>query len=107
MRPVDLAEFREKNVLRCEESFYPLATRSFTDIAAALAEETGEVARIAYRVRNGKLTEDEARANLAGELADVLTYVDIFAARAGIDLSEALREKFNVVSGRVGSLVLL
>jgi NTP pyrophosphatase (non-canonical NTP hydrolase) len=52
------------------------------------------------------LTDDE-RQRLAYELADVVTYTDLLAEWAGIDLGEAMREKFNAVSERVNSKVKL
>jgi NTP pyrophosphatase (non-canonical NTP hydrolase) len=50
---------------------------------------------------------DEERQELALELADVQAYLDLLARRAGIDLGAATREKFNIVSDRVGSDVKL
>lgn len=94
---------RLENERRCEESFYPVASRSPNDWAAAIAEECGEVARIAKRIRDGKITEEEAYVEMAHELADVVMYVDLLAARLGIDLAGAVAEKFNLVSERVGS----
>jgi NTP pyrophosphatase (non-canonical NTP hydrolase) len=44
---------------------------------------------------------DEKRAALADELADVMTYLDILAFRAGIDLGEATIRKWNEISERV------
>lgn len=44
---------------------------------------------------------------LALELADVVTYADLLAARMDIDLGEAVREKFNEVSDRVKSRITL
>ena len=41
------------------------------------------------------------------ELADVVCYLDLLAFRLGIDLGEAVRDKFNRVSERVGSDVKL
>jgi NTP pyrophosphatase (non-canonical NTP hydrolase) len=102
-RPLTFDRLRVQNVARCRECFYPVESRSATDWACALAEETGEVARICVRLRNGKLTRAQARALLAGELADVVTYVDLLADRCGIDLDDAVREKFAEVSRRVAS----
>lgn len=49
---------------------------------------------------------DEAAAlneNIGKELADVVIYADLLAARLGISLGDAVRKKFNEVSERVGS----
>ncbi len=44
---------------------------------------------------------------LAHEMADYVTYTDILALQFGIDLGTTVREKFNVVSERVGCTVFL
>ena len=48
------------------------------------------------------LTLDEARPDVAKELADVVTYLDLLAFRCGVDLGRATMDKFNEVSERVG-----
>lgn len=68
----------------------------------AVMGELGEAANIIKKVKRGDMTLDEARPSLAKELADVQTYLDILAFRAGINLGEATRDKFNEVSKRVG-----
>ncbi len=85
-----------------------------------MAGEAGEACDVVKKVRR----EDEAyvgeslvssspvislagRRALASELADVVCYADLLAARAGIDLGEAIRKKFNEVSERRGSEVKL
>lgn len=69
--------------------------------------ELGEAANLIKKVERGDLTLEEAREALGKELADVQTYLDILAFRAGVDLGEATRKKFNEVSVRVGSQVRL
>lgn len=44
---------------------------------------------------------------LANELADILTYLDLVAYRAGVDLTQAVLDKWNVVSVRVESNIRL
>lgn len=73
----------------------------------AVTGELGETANLIKKIERGDLTLDEARADLAKELADVQTYLDILAFRAGIDLGRATVEKFNEVSIRVGSTIRL
>jgi len=67
----------------------------------AVCGELGEAANYIKKIERGDMTLDEGRPLLAEELADVATYLDILAFRAGIDLGEATREKFNKVSKRV------
>lgn len=69
----------------------------------AVLGELGEAANIIKKIERGDFSLDEARISLAKEFADVVAYLDILAHRAGIDLGEATRAKFNEVSVRVGS----
>lgn len=71
----------------------------------AITGELGEAANIIKKVDRGDMTMDEARPLLAKEFADVATYLDITAMRAGINLGQAVKDKFNEVSIRVGSPV--
>mgnify|MGYP000918158283 len=76
----------------------------------ALAGEVGEACNIIKKIERGDYTDEEregANAQLADELCDILTYVDLLAHRAGIDLSSATYKKWNEVSVRVGSAVRL
>lgn len=73
----------------------------------AVTGELGEAANLIKKIERGDMTLDEARDDLAKELADVATYLDILAFRAGVDLGEATRWKFNEVSRRVGCAVRL
>lgn len=67
--------------------------------------ELGEAANIIKKIERGDFTLEEARPALAKEFADVVTYLDILAARAGVNLGEATIAKFNEVSKRVGSKI--
>lgn len=73
----------------------------------AVAGEVGEAANIIKKIERGDLTEEEARPLLAKELADVQIYLDLLAARAGVDLGRATRHKFNEVSRRVQAAVFI
>lgn len=80
---------------------------SLNDWCTAITGELGEAADILKKVRRGDFSLEEGRPDLAKELADVQTYLDILAFRAGIDLGQATIDKFNKVSERVGSPVQL
>jgi NTP pyrophosphatase (non-canonical NTP hydrolase) len=99
-RTLSLAELRRQNVARCEESFYPLGDWSESDWATALAGEVGEAANLVKKRRRG---EHIPASDVGKELADVVIYADLLAARMGIDLSAAIVQKFNEVSDRVAS----
>jgi NTP pyrophosphatase (non-canonical NTP hydrolase) len=84
------------------------------DWAAAMAGECGEACNIVKKLRrietgHGATThagekheETELLPKLADELADVVIYTDLLAARYGLDLGEAVRNKFNEVSDKRG-----
>lgn len=73
----------------------------------AVTGELGEAANLIKKIHRGDLTLEEGREALGKELADIVTYLDILAMRAGVDLGEATIDKFNEVSLRVGSPVHL
>lgn len=73
----------------------------------AVLGELGEAANIIKKVERGDLTLEEARPALAREFADVQTYLDILAYRAGVNLGDATLDKWNEVSVRVQSTIRL
>lgn len=80
---------------------------SLSDWYTAMSGEAGEAGNVLTKIRRGDFTLEAARPKLASEFADVVIYLDILAKQAGIDLGEAVRDKFNEVSNRVGSTVML
>ena len=88
----------------------------------AVIGELGEYANNRKKYERGDLTFEEYKPLAEKELADVQTYLDILAMRCldshgrhvrpvidsnGIDLGRATMDKFNEVSERVGSNVVL
>lgn len=71
----------------------------------AVIGELGEYANLKKKIERGDLTMENTKGDLARELADVVTYLDILAFRLGIDLGQAVMDKFNEVSERVGSSI--
>lgn len=67
----------------------------------AVCGELGEAANIIKKIERGDMTLDEARADLGREIADVQTYLDLLAHRAGVDLGAATIAKWNEVSERI------
>lgn len=80
---------------------------SLSDWATATAGELGEAANIVKKIRRGDFTLEEGKEMLAKELADIQTYLDLWAMAAGIDLGQATIDKFNEVSKRVDSDVFI
>lgn len=99
---LSFAQLREISVPRCEESFFPLMSKDGPWWGNAMAGECGEACNEVKKIdRDGWTPERQQK--LAKELADVVIYADLLAARFGIDLGAAVAEKFNEVSLRVGS----
>lgn len=73
----------------------------------ATVGELGELANLLKKVRRGDFTLEEKMPDIRKEFADVVIYFDILALQFGIDLGEAVREKFNEVSHRVGAEVFI
>lgn len=80
---------------------------SLNDWLTAVVGELGEAANLLKKIRRGDFTIDQARPELADELADVLTYLDILASQCGINLGKATIDKFNRVSQKVSSNIFI
>ena len=95
---LSFADLREQNVPRCLEAFgHRLDDWSLQDWACAMGGECGEALNLVKKTRrDGDLAT--RRKALADELADLIIYADLLAARADIDLGQAVRDKFNRVS---------
>lgn len=100
-------ELRRQNVQRCEVAFHPLAAWSPADWAVAVGGELGEAMNLIKKLRRHADGTNTAKdpptahaivALIADELADTVIYTDLLAARLGINLEEAVRDKFNAVS---------
>lgn len=113
-----LHQLRNANVERCEGAFHPIEAWSLTDWACAAAGEMGETCNVVKKLRRLDINSGFSRqteqwdphglfTDLGDEIADTVIYLDLLAARAGINLSDAVRAKFNAVSERIGSGVKL
>ena len=102
--PLTFFELRRANIARCQEVFHPLASWSPTDWACALAGETGEACNLIKKLRRGEPVDV---GQILLELADVVIYADLLAARLGMSLNDFVMWKFNEVSLRRGSTRLL
>ncbi|WP_338508675.1 MazG-like family protein [Pseudomonas poae] len=95
-------ELRAANIERCNTSFFALDSKDGPWWGNAMAGECGEACNVVKKIDRDGLTADRIIA-LGKELADVVTYADLLAARYGIDLGQAVALKFNEVSQRVSS----
>jgi NTP pyrophosphatase (non-canonical NTP hydrolase) len=108
MKPLTFRRLREKNVLRCEKAFkHRLRDWSLAEWSNAMAGECGEACNITKKILRRDKPMKEYREELAKEIADVVVYADLVAAAAGVDLEEAVIQKFNEVSDRKKSKIKL
>lgn len=68
----------------------------------AVAGEAGEMCNVIKKIDRGDNIPN-ATQQLADEVADIVCYLDLLCQHAGIDLSDAIVNKFNKVSERIGS----
>lgn len=83
---------------------------SLAEWLQALIGEVGEYANLQKKIQRGDFaTKDPAvvKRMVADELADIQTYLDLLAFRNGVDLGQAVTNKFNEVSERVGSPIYI
>lgn len=98
------SSLRAANVARQQE--WPGAGQlSLAFKATELAGEVGEACNVIKKLEREKLGIAGSRdtpEHLAEELADVVICVDLIAMHMGIDLTEAIRKKFNATSEKIG-----
>lgn len=84
---------------------------SAADWSNAMAGEAGEVCNAVKKLRRlecgivqakGPATREAAIAEIATEIGDTFLYLDLLAARLGIDFAAAIVDTFNRVSEREG-----
>ena len=98
--PLTFDKLREVNEARCKNDIRSLQSWSPLEWGACIAGETGELCNYLKKIKRGDKID---KIKLAHELADIITYADLTAACLGIDLGEAVRKKFNIVSKRWNS----
>ncbi len=109
--PDDLtfAWLRQQNLARCNESFRNIDSWTPTDWACAVAGECGELCNLVKKMlrlssHNEWVAKPEDRRQedllrrAAEEMADLVIYVDLLAARLRIDLGPEIQQKFNRTS---------
>lgn len=113
---MDFKTLRRANVQRCGLSFHPINNWSPMEWACAMAGEAGETCNAVKklkRLEDGLFVENnpnsykDAIQKIADEIADTIIYADLLAARLNIDLTTAVKDKFNQVSARVKSDIFI
>lgn len=102
-------DLRTANTERIKSSKYRICEEQWTPAhwMQATVGELGELANLLKKVDRGDFPLEQAKTEVAKELADVQTYLDILALKLGVDLGQATIDKFNEVSERIGSPVRL
>jgi NTP pyrophosphatase (non-canonical NTP hydrolase) len=102
---------RAVNVTRCKKWHPPDSTPwNAADWSNATCGEAGEMANVIKKIRRhetgavnqGDPSLEELRKMAAAEIADVVIYADLLADYLGVNLGEAIREKFNKTSVKFG-----
>lgn len=108
---LDLRDLRAVNVTRAYRWHGEQDTWTGADWSNAMCGEAGETANMVKKLRRietgvqqpaDALSRDELVYGLGDEIADVIIYADLLARYYAIDLAEAVRRKFNIVSDRYG-----
>jgi len=98
--PLTFDELHKINVARCNSDMRPINSWTPLEWGGCIAGETGELCNMLKKIKRG---EQISKTKLAHELADIITYADLLAEVLEVDLGEAVRKKFNIVSKRWGS----
>lgn len=108
VRALTFSEFRQANKARCIK-WHPagIASWSPSDWLTAVTGELGELAsllKMRNRERDGLVGNKFSPTDkqIADEIADVFTYLDLLAEALGVDLGKAVADKFNEISQRNG-----
>lgn len=101
LRDANIQRLSASKYVKCEENWTPAHWMQAT------LGELGELANILKKVDRGDFTLESAKEDIANELADVQTYLDILAYKLGVNLGKATVEKFNAISLRIGSRVYI
>lgn len=109
--------FSNANRERCEapDGFrHKVSGWSEAEWLAAATGEMGEVAHVVkamLRKRDGlisnTLSDEELQNMLGEEIADTIIYLDLLAQKAGLSIEEAIRNKFNTMSEKIGSQIII
>jgi NTP pyrophosphatase (non-canonical NTP hydrolase) len=99
-----LKELRYANLIRAEEwdgNIDAGALYKATELGGEVGEALNVVKKL-ERERLGMRGSRDTEEHLAEELADIIICTDLLAMSYGIDLTEAVRTKFNKTSDSIG-----
>jgi len=109
MSPLTFNNLRAANIARIYNDKYTACENTWTTAhwVQAMLGEFGELANLLKKVDRGDFSMKKVHKDIAYELADIQTYLDILAHKLHVDLGQATINKFNIVSERIGSEVKL
>lgn len=102
---MNLELLRNANIDRNVEWNTGSESVSITFRATEMAGEVGEACNLIKKIERERIGIVGSRSNLnelAEELADIIICVDLIAMDLGIDLSRAVKDKFNKTSEKYG-----
>ena len=109
---MDFSDFSAMNRRRCESTRgfnHKSGDWSLSDWMTATLGELGEAANVAKKLNRERdgipgnvETLGQLRQNLADEIADTFIYLDLLAQSQGIVLENAVLDKFNRTSVKIG-----
>lgn len=108
MSKLDISLFTELNRKRCDENFHLVNDWSPTDWGCALGGECGELLNFLKKMRrneDGKITSLVTFEDIKKEVGDIFAYLNLLCIRLNINMEDAIIDKFNEVSDRVGSSI--
>ena len=88
--------FQKINKLRNNEAYITVDSSDLF-FGTAIAGEVGELCNFIKKERRDKTDFSQ---EIAEECADIIAYISVFAEKRGIDLGQAVTDKFNEVSRR-------
>lgn len=109
--PFSLELLRIQNVRRLARWHSDSDSWTGADWSNAMAGEAGEACNVVKKIRRHETNLgtsyntpplDVLMSKLAAELADTVIYADLLAHYYGIELGDAIRQKFNLVSEAQG-----
>jgi NTP pyrophosphatase (non-canonical NTP hydrolase) len=107
MNKLTFAKLRQKNLQRVGE-IHNCGQWQYPEWVMAVCGELGEMANILKKVKRGsKKWNKTTKLAVQREIADTLIYLDLLAQSLDIELDIAVIEKFNLVSKKYSSKIII
>lgn len=99
-----LSELKIANPERCKIFGHTVEQMTVLFWDCAVGGETGELLNLIKKRERGDVVDT---VDIAYEIADIVIYLDLLCTKMGIDLQKAIVQKFNEVSVKRGSPIML